>query len=240
MSGYLCTTQTITTTFGESSIPTLAKVYGTIFVVSGWLLSLIFHEFAHAYVAWKGGDVSVAAKGYLTLDPRRYTNPFLSLIIPVIIVLIGGIGLPGGAVWIDQTNMTDERKSAVSAAGPAATLVCAFLTILPISLGLLTTESSVLYAAVALLAFVQFFAFLINMLPIPGLDGFGILEPTLPENVNAMLAPIRAFGFIIFLVILFYTPFIEVLVTPIIHVVEFFGIENDGLRDGFDLLPRLA
>ena len=50
-----------------------------IFVLSGWILSLIFHEFAHAFVAWKGGDSSIPVKGYLTLDPRRYTDPVTSM-----------------------------------------------------------------------------------------------------------------------------------------------------------------
>src|SRR5436190_2008214 len=54
-----------------------------LFVVSGWITSVCIHEFGHALVAFIGGDRSVRDKGYLTLDPRRYTHPFLSLVLPV-------------------------------------------------------------------------------------------------------------------------------------------------------------
>ena len=44
----------------------------------------------------------VADRGYLTLNPLKYTHPLLSIVLPVVFVLLGGIGLPGGAVWVDQ------------------------------------------------------------------------------------------------------------------------------------------
>src|SRR3984893_6060226 len=68
-----------------------------VFVVAGWITSVCIHEFAHALVAYLGGDRSVVASGYLTLDPLRYTNVLLSLVMPVAFLLLGGIGLPSGA-----------------------------------------------------------------------------------------------------------------------------------------------
>ena len=50
-----------------------------IFVIAGWLVSLCLHEFGHAFTAWRFGDHDVAVRGYLTLDPRRYSHPVLSL-----------------------------------------------------------------------------------------------------------------------------------------------------------------
>lgn len=73
-----------------------------VLVLGGWTVSLCLHEFGHAVTAYRGGDTSVAAKGYLTLDVRRYTDPGMSLVLPLIILLIGGLPLPGGAVWINQ------------------------------------------------------------------------------------------------------------------------------------------
>ncbi|HEY0699293.1 MAG TPA: site-2 protease family protein, partial [Micromonospora sp.] len=64
-----------------------------LFVVSGWLVSLCLHEYAHAVVAFRAGDRSVADRGYLTLDPLKYSHPLLSIILPVVVVLLGGIGL---------------------------------------------------------------------------------------------------------------------------------------------------
>src|SRR3982074_2160349 len=79
---------------------------GTVFLVlGGWGVSLCLHEFGHAFVAFKGGDREVYFKGYLTLDPRRYTDPVLSLVLPLALLAIGGIPLPGGAVWINHNAL---------------------------------------------------------------------------------------------------------------------------------------
>ena len=69
-------------------------------MVFGWLVSLCLHEFGHAYTAWKYGDRDVEVRGYLTLNPLKYTNPLLSLGLPVLFIALGGIGLPGGAVYV--------------------------------------------------------------------------------------------------------------------------------------------
>jgi Zn-dependent protease len=93
----------------------------------GWILSLCFHEFSHALVAYWGGDTTVKDKGYLTFNPLKYTEPGLSLIMPLIFILIGGIGLPGGAVYINHRLLRDRYwASYVSAAGPFSNILFAF------------------------------------------------------------------------------------------------------------------
>ncbi len=67
-------------------------------VLAGWIFSLSLHEFAHALVAYYGGDKTVKDKGYLTFNPLKYTHPMLSIVFPIIFLMMGGIGLPGGAV----------------------------------------------------------------------------------------------------------------------------------------------
>ncbi len=62
-----------------------------------WIFSVCLHEFGHAIVAYYGGDTSVREKGYLTFNPLKYTHPVYSLLMPVIFMMLGGIGLPGGA-----------------------------------------------------------------------------------------------------------------------------------------------
>ena len=49
------------------------------FVIAGWIVSLCLHEFGHAFTAWRFGDHDVAVRGYLTLNPFKYSNPLLSL-----------------------------------------------------------------------------------------------------------------------------------------------------------------
>ena len=73
-----------------------------VFVVSGSIVALCLHEFGHAIVARNGGDWTVAQTGYLDLDPLKYPDPLLSIVLPLVYVLIGGFALPGGAVWINS------------------------------------------------------------------------------------------------------------------------------------------
>ena len=103
----------------------LAYVGVFTFVIAGWLVSLCLHEFAHAYTAWRFGDHDVAARGYLTLNPLKYSHPLLSLGLPVLFIALGGIGLPGGAVYVRTSWMTKRQKTLVSLAGPFTNLVFA-------------------------------------------------------------------------------------------------------------------
>src|SRR5689334_2297001 len=99
-----------------------------LFICFGWMLSLCLHEFGHAIVAYWGGDTSVKDKGYLTLNPLKYTDPNLSLLMPMLFLLIGGIALPGGAVYINHNRLRNRFwQSAVSAAGPIADIILACL-----------------------------------------------------------------------------------------------------------------
>ncbi|MGH3655515.1 MAG: site-2 protease family protein, partial [Micromonosporaceae bacterium] len=89
------------------------------FVLGGWLVSLCLHEYAHAATAYHSGDHSVVEKGYLTLNPLKYSHVLLSIVLPLVFVLLGGIGLPGGAVYINPHALRNRvRESLVSAAGP--------------------------------------------------------------------------------------------------------------------------
>jgi Zn-dependent protease len=152
------------------------------FVLGAWVVSLCLHEFGHAYFAFRSGDHSVATRGYLTLNPAKYADPIMSFGLPVLFILLGGIGLPGGAVWIDRSSIPGKiRHSLVSAAGPLTNVLFAVM------LGVLFAnfadrEHGVFWAGLAFLAFLQVTAALLNLLPIPGLDGFGIWEPYLPRT----------------------------------------------------------
>jgi Zn-dependent protease len=93
-------------------------------VTVGWIFSVCLHEFSHAIAAYKGGDVTVRDKGYLTFNPLRYTHPVTSLVLPLIVLAIGGIGLPGGAVFINRALLRSRAWDTwVSLAGPASNLV---------------------------------------------------------------------------------------------------------------------
>ncbi|MFB9904780.1 site-2 protease family protein [Allokutzneria oryzae] len=173
-------------------------------VLGGWTASLCLHEFGHALFAYRGGDHSVALKGYLTLDPRRYTDPVLSLLLPLLFLAIGGIPLPGGAVWINRHALRGKRaESAVSLAGPLANLA---IGIVLAGVVALTDPAPGLAAALSYLALLQVMAFVLNILPIPGLDGYGAIEPYLPYQWQEMGAKARPWAPLVLFAVLIGIP----------------------------------
>ena len=181
------------------------RLFMFFFVMGGWVISVCLHEFGHALIAYWGGDEDVAHQGYLTLDPLKYTHPFLSIVLPVIIMLMGGIGFPGGAVYINTHALKSPTfRSLVSAAGPFANLICAIVLSIPFTaLGFfLEFKHAEFFEALGFLALLQITAMSLNLLPIPGLDGFGIVEPFLPSELVNGLNFIRPFGFILLFTLL--------------------------------------
>lgn len=163
-------------------------------VILGAVLGTTLHEWAHAVVAYRGGDRSVVDKGYLTLDPRHYSDPLLSVGMPLLFLLLGGLPLPGGAVWINHHFLRGPWwDSVVSAAGPASNLVIAAALFALQASGLLDGHL-VLAGALTFLAYIEVAIAILNLLPVPGLDGYGIVAPHLPGGARAMLDPLRPWG----------------------------------------------
>ena len=184
-----------------ASVRPLSYVGVFIFVIAGWLVSLCLHEFGHAVTAWRFGDHDVAVRGYLTLDPRRYSQPALSLVLPLVIVALGGIGLPGAAVYLRTWFMTPRRRTLVSLAGPAMNLALAVLLLTATRL-FFDPVHTVLWAGVAFLGFLELTAVVLNLLPIPGLDGYDALEPHLSPETQRAVAPAKQYGFLLLLFLL--------------------------------------
>ena len=192
-------------------VPRAAGLLTIVFVTAGWVTSLCIHEFGHALVAYLGGDRAVAASGYLTLNPLRYTNIVFSILMPVVFLLLGGIGLPGGAVYINHAALRSRRwSSAVSLAGPFGTLVCAAVVASPFVLSgsQAWIAGHVTFAGgLAFLGFIEIFALVLNLIPVPGLDGFGVIRPWLPYSWQASTSRIGMNGiFLVFLVLWFVAP----------------------------------
>lgn len=184
------------------NVKPLSYVGVFILVIAGWLVSLCLHEFGHAYTAWRFGDHDVAVRGYLTLNPLKYSHPLLSLGFPVLVIALGGIGLPGGAVYVRTSWMTARQKTLVSLAGPTANVVLAAL-LLGIVAAFYDPGHGVFWSGLAFLAFLQVTAVVLNLLPVPGLDGYGALEPHLSPDTQRAVAPAKQWGLFILLILLF-------------------------------------
>jgi Zn-dependent protease len=177
-----------------------------LFVTAAWIVSLCLHEYAHARTALHSGDISVGAKGYLTLNPLKYTHALLSIVLPVLFVIMGGIGLPGGAVFIERGRIRGRwRHSLISAAGPLTNVLFAAVCTAPFWLDALDGVPADFRYALAFLALLQVTAAILNFLPVPGLDGYGVIEPWLPYGVKRQVEPFAPFG-LLFVFALLWVP----------------------------------
>jgi len=211
------------------------RVPGTILLVLvGWIFSLCLHEFAHAATAFIAGDRSDSTATYLSFNPLKYLHPILSILLPVVFILLGGIGLPGGAVYLRRDLVRSRGwQSAISAAGPAMNVLTLIVIAIPFALGVLDAHP-LLAAALGLLAFFQAAATVLNLLPIPGLDGYGIIEPWLPYSWRAALAPFRGYGILILFVLLWTLPqFNELYFTSVTNLMAAVRIDPSWFALGY-------
>jgi Zn-dependent protease len=176
-------------------------------VLVGWVFSLCLHEFSHALIAYLGGDHTVKDKGYLTFNPLKYTHPVYSLLFPMLFLLMGGIGLPGGAVYIEKWRLKSSRwETAVSLAGPFSNALLALL--LGLILRLSPVAASGVWPGLAFLAFLQISAVVLNLIPLPPFDGYGALEPHLPMDVRVKLGQTQGMLAWVVLILLWQVQFI--------------------------------
>jgi Zn-dependent protease len=190
--------------YGNARFATFVFVFAAYFVV------LCLHEFGHAYSAHRAGDAGVEARGYLDLNPLRYMNPVLSILLPAIWLIIGALPLPGGAVLVNRAAARSRwQASLISASGPLMNIVFAGLAMAAVGIwaspdvGLVPgVPHEVFWAGVSFFAWIQLAVALLNLIPVPGLDGYGIVEPYLRYETRRALEPIRPYGILLVLLLL--------------------------------------
>lgn len=203
------------------------------FVMVGWIFSLCLHEFAHATVAFLGGDRSNSTASYLTFNPIKYLNPLMSIILPLVFIILGGIALPGGAVYTHPELMYNRAwRSAMALAGPLMNVVCLLLLAIPFFLGITDTHPT-LAGALGILAFFQTLAIVLNLLPLPPLDGFQAIAPWLPRDLRATLYSLGWYPLLIFYIGMWYFPTLgAIFFTPIYVILARLHIDGAALAYG--------
>jgi len=185
-------------------------------VLVGWIISVILHEFAHGIVAYWGGDYTIKERGGLTLNPLQYIHPVFSIVVPVLILIIGGVPLPGGATYIRRDLLRSVFwDTAVSLAGPAMDFLVFLACAIPLHphFGWVNpragpegwTNPQLFMAALALLNLV---AMILNLAPVPPLDGFQAIAPYLPDEIRekAMTPPLTYIIFFVYFMIISNAP----------------------------------
>ena len=205
------------------------------FVMLGWVLSVMAHEFSHAAVGYLGGDVTVAQKGYLSFDPRRYGDVGTSLVLPLLALALGGVALPGGAVYLRNDLIRSRSwRAATSLAGPAATLAVLVVLASVLRVWAAGGTENALFPALTVLAFLQAMALILNLLPIPGLDGFNALRPFLPAEFTPHIRKAEGLATgLLFLAIFFLPGASALLFRAAAGLGVAFGLDLDALGAGW-------
>jgi Zn-dependent protease len=175
----------------------------------GWILSVVLHEFAHGLVAHWGGDYTIRERGGLSLNPLQYVDPVGSLLLPAIFLALGGVPLPGGVTYIRRDLLrTRAWESAVSLAGPVMNVLIflALAAAVHPKAGWVDPQATVrewlpAQRVAATLAFLNLYAVFLNLIPLPPLDGFGVISPHLDRETQVKLTTPP--GSIVALMILF-------------------------------------
>jgi len=181
-----------------------------------WILPVVFaitvHEVAHGWVAKKYGDNTASMLGRLTLNPIKHIDLIGTIIIPGLL-LISGTGFIFGwakPVPVDPRNFRNPRQdmAIVALAGPISNLIMAvawaFIARLGVTIGAQTEAISLplIYTGIAGIS-INLVLAILNLLPIPPLDGSRILSGILPSYWAWQYNRLERFGFIILLVLLY-------------------------------------
>lgn len=215
------------------------RVATFVFVILGWILAVMAHEFGHAFIAHKAGDHTIRAKGYLTLDPLKYVDVGVSIVIPILAVVLGGIGFPGGAVYLREDLMRSRWwRALASLAGPLGTLLVLIVLVAAIwvvALTLKTPGARMLCDALAFLAFLQATAFVLNLLPVPGLDGYGVIRPFLPAAWTQALRKFEGLAMVGLFLLIFLVPGASAIIfAPALMLTDVAGLPRELIQAGWD------
>lgn len=180
------------------------------------IFSTILHEVAHGYVADRFGDPTARLMGRLTLNPIPHIDPFMSIILPVILIVSGSpiVFASAKPVPVDEYNLRDGRKdiALVALVGPLTNLLLAVLGSLvirflltPFGSNLATVDVlSVLYTVFHTVVFYNLLLAIFNLFPIPPLDGSKVFSLLLPEKEARAYLSLSSVGmFILFFLLVF-------------------------------------
>ncbi|MBR3233147.1 site-2 protease family protein [Candidatus Saccharibacteria bacterium] len=182
------------------------NIVGVVSVLVVIVFSMMLHELAHGGVAYLLGDTTAKEDGRLTLNPINHLDPFMSVILPLLTFLMGGVVFGGAKpVLVNTRNLKGGvwGMAAVALAGPLTNFVLAFVGFLIWEGAGAVDTSTFLGATVANLVFVNLGFGVFNLIPIPPLDGSRILYALMPDAVRAVMDKMEKVGiFIVYILIM--------------------------------------
>lgn len=194
------------------------------------LLSMTLHEAMHAFMGYFLGDDTAKMDGRLTLNPIKHIDPFLTLILPILLA-ISGLPIFGGAKPVpfnpERVRYEEWGAALVAIAGPLTNLIIAFVAFGILNITGMGTSGGgdILHQVLVTTVMVNLGFFVFNMIPLPPLDGSRVLYALAPEFVRRGMEALERLGIIvIFAIVLIASPFIGVFMrTAIGFFIEVFS-----------------
>jgi Zn-dependent protease len=181
--------------------------------IAALVLAVSVHESAHGWVALRCGDPTARDLGRITLNPLRHIDPMGSVVVPALLAF-SGAPVFGWAkpvpISLAHTRHPRSANLWISAAGPASNIVfAAIMTVAVLALraqGASLEESNVLQTILLFGVYsvlINIILAVFNLLPIPPLDGFGVVESLVPPSWYPVVGQMRRWGMLLLLVVIF-------------------------------------
>ena len=195
------------------------------------LVSMTIHEAMHAFMGYFLGDQTAKAEGRLSLNPIRHIDPFLTILLPLVLLMLGA-PVFGGAKPVPfnphKVRFGEWGVALVAIVGPLTILVLAFTFFgIGVSLGFVDKfgfSPSLIGVTLQTFVFVNLGFFAFNMIPIPPLDGSRVFYALAPDFVRGFMRQVEQYGLVIIMALVMVgSPFISLFMNwLIIHTLQVF------------------
>lgn len=192
------------------------------------LFSMVLHELAHGVVAYFLGDTTAKDEGRLSLNPFKHLDPFISIVLPLLMYLMGG-PIFGGAkpVPINTRNLKWGAwgMALVAIAGPAINFILALVSFLIGHYTGLIYHTDLMGTAFQEMVFANLGFMIFNLIPIPPLDGSRVLYAIAPDGAREFMEKMErgaGLGIILVLVLVFGTALSRLMTGAMTGILQFF------------------
>lgn len=197
------------------------------------VITMVLHEIAHAYVSHWLGDDTARSQGRLSLNPIKHLDPFMSVLLPLLLAL-SGAPIFGGAkpVQYNPNNVKwgDWGVMLVALAGPLTNLIIAFVafgSLVMINPAATSLIGDIIFQIIG----VNLGLFIFNLIPIPPLDGSRALYALAPDFVRKFMESVEPYGmYVVFALVIFASSWLMSLIVQaesfILHIFQIIFMVN--------------